>query len=236
MALIPQLSTGIPTPKNVLLHQGAVNRSDTTAKNLFMLRKGEVLVAATLYGNNNSNAGTTATLAIGGIVKNNAGSAIGDLYGVSMTSLGSGYTSAPTVAFTGGAGSGATGVAQINAAGQVVGVIITNFGTGYTTASPPTIAFTGGAGANAAATALVTDLSLFHSGIDVKTAATGKGQQYVNGAAGLYIPVPYDVMVTATYAETGTASTAGGPWYIQFNTYTPGPGEVSRAGGFFPST
>jgi len=74
---------------------------------------------------------------------------------VSVTSGGSGFTSAPTVTFTGGGGSGATGVAVGNSTGGVAGVNITNGGTGYTTA--PTVGFVGGGGSGAAATAFLTD-------------------------------------------------------------------------------
>ena len=48
------------------------------------------------------------------------------------------YTSAPTVSFTGGGGSGAAGFATINGAGAVTAVTITNGGTGYTSARPST--------------------------------------------------------------------------------------------------
>ena len=70
---------------------------------------------------------------------------------VSVTNGGSGYTSAPAVALTGGNGTGATATAEIDASGKVTKVIVTNPGTGYTAA--PTVAFTGGGGSGAAATA-----------------------------------------------------------------------------------
>jgi hypothetical protein len=64
---------------------------------------------------------------------------------------GNGYTSAPTVGFSGGGGgTGAAGTAIIQN-GAVVAVTITNPGSGYTSA--PTITFTGGAGVGATATA-----------------------------------------------------------------------------------
>jgi hypothetical protein len=69
--------------------------------------------------------------------------------GVSLTSGGTGYTSAPTVSFTGGGGTGATAVAQINN-GTVVSVTMVSGGTGYT--SPPLLSFTGGGGTGATAT------------------------------------------------------------------------------------
>jgi hypothetical protein len=64
---------------------------------------------------------------------------------------GSGYTSAPTVQFSGGGGTGAAATATIDASGAVSGVIVTNSGAGYTSA--PTVQFTGGGGTGAAATA-----------------------------------------------------------------------------------
>ena len=69
--------------------------------------------------------------------------------GIALTSGGSGYTSAPTVGFTGGGGSGATARAIV-VGGSVASIVITNPGTGYTSA--PAVTFTGGAGSGAAAT------------------------------------------------------------------------------------
>jgi hypothetical protein len=53
---------------------------------------------------------------------------------------GSGYTSAPTVAFVGGGGTDATAIAEVYA-GKITKVLITNPGKGYTT--EPTVTFTG---------------------------------------------------------------------------------------------
>jgi len=70
---------------------------------------------------------------------------------INVSAGGTGYTSAPTVALTGGGGTGATATAVVDG-GAVIGVTITNPGTGYT--STPTVTFTGGAGSGAAATAV----------------------------------------------------------------------------------
>ena len=64
---------------------------------------------------------------------------------------GSGYTSAPTVGFTGGGGSSASASAEIGG-GAVTKVYIQNPGINYTSA--PTVTFTGGAGTGAKATAI----------------------------------------------------------------------------------
>ena len=72
--------------------------------------------------------------------------------GVKITSGGSGYTSAPTVVFTGGSGTSAAGTAYLSS-GAVEYVRITNFGSGYMSA--PTVSFTGGGGSSATATATI---------------------------------------------------------------------------------
>ena len=74
--------------------------------------------------------------------------------GVSITSGGSGYTSAPVVNFVGGGGTGATAIASISA-GSVNNITITGKGSGYT--SEPTITITGGGGTGAAATTTITN-------------------------------------------------------------------------------
>lgn len=86
---------------------------------------------------------------------------------------GSGYTSAPTVTFSGGGGTGAAGTAIVTN-GRITGINITNGGTGYTSA--PTIAFTGGNGAGAAATAILTGAAVSSATIQV-------------GGTGLFITV-----------------------------------------------
>lgn len=68
----------------------------------------------------------------------------GEITGVTLTTSGAGYTSAPTVSFS-GSGSGATATAYLGNGintGKVTKVIVTNPGVGYTTA--PTVVFTGG--------------------------------------------------------------------------------------------
>jgi len=67
----------------------------------------------------------------------------GGVASVTITNGGSGYTTAPTVTFTGGAGSGATATAVLTG-GIVSAINITNPGTGYTSA--PTFTFGGGGG------------------------------------------------------------------------------------------
>ena len=92
--------------------------------------------------------------------------------GVTVTDGGSGYTSAPTVSFSGGGGSGASATATVEG-GVVTGVALTSPGAGYTTA--PTVSFAGGGGSSAAATAAVEAIQtvLFQAGSLFLSSALG---------------------------------------------------------------
>jgi hypothetical protein len=70
---------------------------------------------------------------------------------VFLTAGGSGYTSAPGVAITGGSGSGAGAVAGVSG-GAVVSLTLVNPGSGYAAGDTLTVLF-GGPGTGAAATA-----------------------------------------------------------------------------------
>jgi autotransporter-associated beta strand protein len=108
---------------------------------------------ATVVTNINSGGATIDTtggdLTWSGVI---AAGTTGNVSGFSGLTGGSGYTTAPTVAITGGSGSGATATAIIDANGAVTDVVITNPGSGYTSA--PTFGFTGGGGTGAAATGI----------------------------------------------------------------------------------
>ncbi len=70
---------------------------------------------------------------------------------LSIANAGSGYTSAPTISFSGGGtGSGAAATATVSG-GKIVAITVTNHGDGYTSA--PTVSFAGGDGTGAAAVA-----------------------------------------------------------------------------------
>ena len=76
---------------------------------------------------------------------------VATVLGITLTNPGSGYTSTPTVAFSGGGGSGAMAFAKIGSA--VTSVNITAGGSGYTSA--PTIGVSGGGGSGATATSTI---------------------------------------------------------------------------------
>ena len=82
---------------------------------------------------------------------------------VSVGNGGTGYTSAPTVSFTGGGGSGATATATIDSEGRVNGVAVTAHGTGYTSA--PTVVFTSSSGSGATASSTMMNVLEFSNTI-----------------------------------------------------------------------
>ncbi|MGE3803204.1 MAG: beta strand repeat-containing protein, partial [Gemmataceae bacterium] len=135
---------------------------------------------------------------------------------VKITSGGSGYTSAPTISFSGGAGTGATGTAVI-ANGSVVGVILTNSGTGYTSA--PTVSFTGGGGSGAAATAEIAAAGL---GVGVTTVAITNGGSGYSSTPSVTFSAPANGGTTAT----GTAVLTGGV-VTGVNITNPGNGYLT---------
>lgn len=92
----------------------------------------------------------------------------------------------------------------------------------------------GGVASDAATTATVSfgssvTATEYVSGFDVKTAATGEGYSPVGAAAvgsAFGVAVANDIVVYGKYAETGTASTTGGPWIVKLEYFVPGPGEA----------
>lgn len=87
---------------------------------------------------------------------------------VTVGTAGSGYTTAPTVALTGGAGTGATAVATLTGT-TLATISVAAAGTGYATA--PTVLITGGGGTGATATATVSGGAI--TAFTVTAAGTG---------------------------------------------------------------
>jgi hypothetical protein len=83
------------------------------------------------------------------------------IMGVNVTAGGTGYSSAPTVGFTGGGGTGAKGTAYVSG-GALTRIEVTDPGIGYT--SDPTVTLTGGAGSGATTAVVRGDAVLFTSG------------------------------------------------------------------------
>ena len=89
----------------------------------------------------------------------------GEVTNITIGSGGTGYTSAPTILFTGGGGSGADAEAVV-IGGKVVSIGMVNYGSCYTSA--PAVAINGGGGSGASATAeiggRVTSVALTNAG------------------------------------------------------------------------
>lgn len=116
---------------------------------------------------------------------------------IEVTAGGSGYTSAPAVAISGGAGSGATATAQITG-GIVTSVTITNPGTGYGAGDTLTVTFSGGGGSGATAKAHVWPNLTPHP----TTLAVFQGRVWL--------------AATNVITYTGTGATYGGTGYDDF--------------------
>ena len=112
--------------RNSVVYTNRIARTDTTAKDLFVLEQGDIPMSLRLYGDTASNAGTSARLSIGS---------------------------------------------------------------------------TGNA-------------SYFVPNIEVKSGANAAAQSTPSTVSNLMEPLPFQTTVTGTYVETGTASTAGGPWSV----------------------
>ena len=148
---------------------------------------------------------------------------------VVVNTAGTGYTTVPTVSFTGGSGTGATAIASISG-GSLLSVNVTTGGTGYT--SSPTVSFSGGGGSGAAAFAKTLSSSV--SEVVITSAGTG----YVSapsvsftggsgaGAAATAIVSPAIV--------TGVTVTDGGSGYTSAPTvsFTGGSGSGATATAF----
>jgi len=145
---------------------------------------------------------------------------------LSVTDGGSGYTSAPTVSFSGGGGSGAAATAVIG--GRVSSVSITNRGQEYTSA--PTVSFSGGGGSGAAATATLRD-----QGPILSISVTGAGSGYtatptVSLSGGGGSGASATAVLAGTSVNTVTV-TAGGTGYTSAPTvtFTGGGGSSAAA-------
>jgi hypothetical protein len=94
---------------------------------------------------------------------------------ITVLTVGSGYTTAPTITISGGGGSGARATATL-APTMVAGLTLTNAGSGFTSA--PTVSFTGGGGGSgASATAIlalapIASLTLTNGGTNYTSAPT----------------------------------------------------------------
>lgn len=110
---------------------------------------------------------------------------------ISITSGGSGYATPPTIAITGGGGTGATATCTV-LAGAVNTITVTAGGSGYTYA--PTIGFSGGGGSGAAASMTATT-----SAIPQARFASVLGQHVV--LANLRLPFSTTIIASGDYPQ-----------------------------------
>lgn len=156
------------------------------------------------------------------------GATTGGIGIVTLTSGGSGYTttsgypaglSTATVSFSGGSGTGASGVAYVSTAGTIFAVEITNPGFNYT--NPVTVSFSGGGTSPSAPTATA---HAYTTRVGVaQTVGSFKGRWHSNCYAGAeswlkYINRNYGLIQygynNSTYNTNGTAS-------LNNNQYSP---------------
>jgi phage tail sheath protein FI len=128
----------------------------------------------------------------------------GGTVSVSMTNKGSGYTTAPTVGFSGGGGANAAGTAVL--ASGVTSVTVGAGGTGYT--GTPTVAFSGGGGTGAAGTVtvssgVVTGIVITNPGTGYTSAPTATVVGAGTGATLTAVVTKYVASVTMTNNGTG---------------------------------
>jgi hypothetical protein len=136
---------------------------------------------------------------------------------LTMTAGGSGYETAPTLSFTGGAGTGATATATLAAGGTVSRLTLTAAGAGFTIA--PAVTITGGGGSGAKASSVV------GSGT---TAGVVRYLRLVNPGIG-YTTVP-TLTISGGSGTGATATTAiATTGYVRTITLTnPGSGYTSE--------
>ena len=146
----------------------------------------------------------------------------GSVTGVTMTTDGTGYTSAPTVAFSGGGGTGAQGTANISEA--VTSVTVSNGGSGYTSA--PTVTFTGGGCTSSCATGTanisgpISSVVVTSGGSNYTSAPTVSFSGGGSGATGTAVISGSVASLTLTsggsgYTSTPTCTLVGGGFTTQ---------------------
>ncbi len=152
----------------------------------------------------------------------------GPIGGLTLTTGGAGYSSAPSVAITGGGGTG--GAASLTFTGAFVNsLLLTNGGAGYS--SPPTVVFnnTGTGGTGAAATTVGT----FSAGVTGVNVTGGGGGYVVRPSVAFQGGGGSGASAISTLKVTGITITTPGNGYLSAPTVTfsaPGGGGVRATG------
>ncbi|RJO61187.1 MAG: hypothetical protein C4542_07060 [Dehalococcoidia bacterium] len=155
MVFMLALLTGLQTSAQVVIKSEGMAAAEALAKSEVEFIKVQAYQQNTtwVYALPSGNRPWTGgpTLPAGYTLSVSAGAVAGGVT-VIVTNGGSGYTSAPTVSFSGGGGTGISGTAVITTG--VYSITVTNGGSGYTSA--PQVSLTGGGGSGATATATIT--------------------------------------------------------------------------------
>lgn len=117
--------------------------------------------------------------------------------GVTITDGGMSYSATPTIAASGGSGSGATFSATV-VSGVITAITITNPGSGYLAGDTVTLNITDGTGTGAAA-----EVSLMPFGVSGSAIETYSGHVWVANGATIYFSAPGSVSDFATSSGGG---------------------------------
>jgi len=201
------------TPTNqwaagILNFNGGTLRAGAGALNSVFLASNAVYVYA---GGATIDAGTNNNVVISTILQAPVGNGVSNIV---LSSSGSGYIGAPYVQITGGGGSNATAIAQIDSNifsptyGQVTNIVVTNPGQGYTGA--PTVQLVGGGGSGASV-GTVNTMALVSGGL-TKTGFGGLSLLATNTYGGRTIVNAGSLIMGGTTFGIGTNTlTMNGP-------------------------
>jgi hypothetical protein len=157
----------------------------------------------------------------------------GGVGSVSVSAGGGAYTSAPTVVFSGGGGSGAAGSA-VMLGGSVIGVSVTAAGSGYTSA--PTVSFTGGGVTSPTTTTVTLNTDGAHGDLaSIASAINAAGIAYLRAAVATWGGVVNRLVIFGTNASDLGILTLGGTALgalgISAGTYTAPRGSYAMVLG-----
>lgn len=137
---------------------------------------------------------------------------------ITMTNVGAGYTSAPTVVLTGGHGSGSSLTASLNSSGQIVGVSVVNPGTGYLAIDTVSVSFIGGpsGGSGASITGTLASIAGGGPSWSLNSLSVVSGGSLYSGtptivfASAVMIASPTAIAIVSGGSITGTSITGRG--------------------------
>jgi hypothetical protein len=146
--LTPQLAQQLFSSGSLRLSQLTGNNADYKTR-VYPLSRGIDSGIRTLWAAGNGLGSSTPIQTWNATVTNTTNKPV---VGVTIVAGGVGFTSAPTIGFTGGGGTGAAATAVVTG-GKLTAINVTNGGSGYN--STPTVTITGGGGSLASARSII---------------------------------------------------------------------------------